>query len=1319
MKKFLLLLCCWFSVIGLSAQTYDSEEYIEIYLRGSMTNNFGALDNYKFSRSGNTYSLTLAELDGTFKIADANWSIVNHTYTANAISADGTYTFSNGGDNSTASGLKNVTISFTFNKENPKANLNVTFKQESSEGGEGEGGGNEGGDNEGGEQQPSGYHVYFDNTLGWTPYVWAWNATENCTAAGTWPGDPMTQKDGKYYWEAPAGKAPTHIIFNNNGGAKTGDLAFVNGATFKPDGSHTGGSEVVIPPVSDLAPTGTLPVLYINVYTDATHSELQNEIIDKDLSHKNYFSDAEYWLDVKGCDWLMELGAASVGSEEAPLPLEIKARGNFTRKGYSKKPYKLKLGKKQNLLNMNVNGATSKHWAILAHADDEFGYMRNFVGFRLGEMIGLPWTPRQQPIEVVINGDYRGIYFLTESIRVGDGRLPFTELDDNVSDPALISGGYLVELDNYYDDCTFALPDDSNCNKYGHYGDLMVTADTPEIYSSLQLRFVKDQFTKMNNLVNSTDDSELWSYMDLDDAARYYVVEELISHYEAYHGSTYLFRDHGEGQKWHFSPLWDCGHAFDGSPTGFFADDAQYGNNWIGNYGYSKGLRSKPQFMNKVKDTFQWFVNKEVDGSASPYERLLVEIDDYVAHIKDAAVMDAKRWKGVAKPVQVGDDVPKDVVDNSDIESDKATVKNHLNTKINWLKSQWGSNKLDEPARDTTPAAELPEYAKPGYESITFNIYVIDDANWGNVNMHLYVKGGSDYAAWPGVKLEFDESLKVNGVQGVYTFEVTEEWANGLVIFNNAGNNQYPGSGKDGLEIGGKSMVFYTSNKSWTEPESVEGNYPWSGELPLVRITTANGAEIGYGDEGAASGSTFELDALGLQGVTAIPAEQPGSVTIKGRGKTYWDSFEKKAYKLKFDNKVAVLDMPKSKHWVLMPYANDAANGLLSNYAGHELSRLIGLEWTPSMKPVEVVINGEYMGLYFIAENVRAAAERVQIADYGDLTYSEADDFLLEFGSEQEDSMTELFYSWTSDNGYENKLITSTPAKEDIYKKITVAEGDAIAARISEYLAGHIDGLRNAVADAKARPMSADWTQVIDHEQAAKYYVVQELMDDAKSFTDNFYMHHTTGSRWIMGPVWDFGNAFTSNGNKTALIHEGNNFGGTFIDELYTNRNFVWFVGYTFVQFVTGESPRQNTIRTYSANASVQDSYNPTMNGTYEEVFGSIDNMVHTIDGAVEKDAVRWPQYAATSEGNSLAQRAETVKNNLRQSNQFLSTSTTDGGAGWNWNEITTGVDNIILGNEDATPEYFDVMGRRVSNPQPGSVYIVRRGGNVSKMLVK
>ena len=60
----------------------------------------------------------------------------------------------------------------------------------------------------------------------------------------------MTQKDGKYYWEAPAGKVPTLIIISDKGGTRAGNgnLEYVNGATYNPDGSTGDGPT---PPTGD------------------------------------------------------------------------------------------------------------------------------------------------------------------------------------------------------------------------------------------------------------------------------------------------------------------------------------------------------------------------------------------------------------------------------------------------------------------------------------------------------------------------------------------------------------------------------------------------------------------------------------------------------------------------------------------------------------------------------------------------------------------------------------------------------------------------------------------------------------------------------------------------------------------------------------------------------------------------------------------------------------------------------------------------------------------------------------------------------------
>ncbi|MDE6332941.1 MAG: CotH kinase family protein, partial [Muribaculaceae bacterium] len=282
--------------------------------------------------------------------------------------------------------------------------------------------------------------------------------------------------------------------------------------------------------------------------------------------------------------------------------------------------------------------------------------------------------------------------------RVDADRVNITELDDLESDGSLISGGYIVELDNYDEDNQIRM-EEKFCA--GELHDMLrVTWDTPEEYSDLQKRFITEQFTAMNDFVGANSD-QLWSYIDIDDAARYYLVEEIISHVEAYHGSTYLFRDRGEGQKWHYSPLWDCGNAFNGNTGKFIYDDSSYGMTWIAS------MRCNDKFNRKVMDTWAWFMTSCYDG-------VIEDIDEYAARISEAAKADRRRWANEPKPD--GDDTFP-VVDNSDMQGARNRAVNHLNGKIDWLRQQFGDytamDIVAEPARDNTAAAELPEYARP------------------------------------------------------------------------------------------------------------------------------------------------------------------------------------------------------------------------------------------------------------------------------------------------------------------------------------------------------------------------------------------------------------------------------------------------------------------------------------------------------------------------------------------------------------------------------------------------------------------------------
>lgn len=85
------------------------------------------------------------------------------------------------------------------------------------------------------------HYVYYDGTFS-APQVWAWiDSNTNCTAAGSWPGDNMTKKNGKWYWAVPSGKSVPKQIIIHEGENKIGggDLNYVDKATYHQDGSYT------------------------------------------------------------------------------------------------------------------------------------------------------------------------------------------------------------------------------------------------------------------------------------------------------------------------------------------------------------------------------------------------------------------------------------------------------------------------------------------------------------------------------------------------------------------------------------------------------------------------------------------------------------------------------------------------------------------------------------------------------------------------------------------------------------------------------------------------------------------------------------------------------------------------------------------------------------------------------------------------------------------------------------------------------------------------------------------------------------------------
>lgn len=439
----------------------------------------------------------------------------------------------------------------------------------------------------------------------------------------------------------------------------TTDQTIVVGGTYTPlSGENWAQGYWKSPNANDIGYSGTLPVMYIN--TDG----------GVEITSTEDYVNATYYLDNMGIE-----GIESIASPDSAFALQIRGRGNYTWRDFDKKPYRLKFDKKAAPLGMNK----SKHFALLAHADDQMAFLRNTVGFELSRRLGLKYTPAQQPLEVVLNGKYIGLYFLTETIRVAKDRVNIVEQPDTATDATTITGGWLVEIDNYDETEQVRITE-------GNGEVIRFTYKTPEILSSQQERYLRTQMIAANSAIYSTDkSSETWEhYIDMDSLARFYIVQEVMDNAESFHGSCYLHKDQGK-TKWIFGPVWDFGNSYRRDNGFFIYQYPPFGQTRIGE------IAKYPRFQQKVVEVWQQFKGND-------YEGLDEYIDSFVNQIYSASQSNYIRWP------QYG---------NSDIEWAKDEFVKSLDNRIAWLVSQWGEGvgvediETDSDIAITTPANGL------------------------------------------------------------------------------------------------------------------------------------------------------------------------------------------------------------------------------------------------------------------------------------------------------------------------------------------------------------------------------------------------------------------------------------------------------------------------------------------------------------------------------------------------------------------------------------------------------------------------------------
>ncbi len=514
--------------------------------------------------------------------------------------------------------------------------------------------------------------------------------------------------------------------------------------------------------------SGTLPVMFINTDGGAP------------ITSKEDYIYAEYYIDNMGIE-----GMEDIGTEDTPELLQIRGRGNYTWTGFDKKPYRLKLDSKQPLLGMKCN----KHWALLAHADDYLGFLRNTVGFELSRRLGMEWTPSQQPVEVVLNGDYIGLYMLTEIIRVDPDRVNVTEQADYETNPFAVTGGWLVEIDNYQEEEQIRTVE-------GNGKSLWATYKSPEHLSDEQRTYLTGLINSANAAIYVTDKTNNgWeNFIDPDELARFYLVQELLDDTESFHGSCFFHKENGNDAKIMFGPVWDFGNAFHRGTDRFIYDRPAFNQTWIGE------IAKFPHFQEVVKkhwDRFELMHYSEMDAF----------IDAFIDQIYQAAMSDASRWPQYGNP---------------DILNDRNTFKSYFHNKHNWLASQWGEPEAvtgDVNLDGAVTAADitliydilLGSYQPPVEETaIVINVQC-DTAPylyaWVYINGQNTVLNGD----WPGTQMTETRTTPDGITWWTHRFDVDYPAIN---IILNAGSSRHQTPNIEGLSPGNHYFI-YDGNKSY------------------------------------------------------------------------------------------------------------------------------------------------------------------------------------------------------------------------------------------------------------------------------------------------------------------------------------------------------------------------------------------------------------------------------------------------------------------------------------------------------------------------
>ena len=335
----------------------------------------------------------------------------------------------------------------------------------------------------------------------------------------------------------------------------------------------------------------------------------------------------------------------------------IEGRGSTSQSAFPKIGYAMETRDENDEdLEVSLLGFPQEEDWVLNGPYSDKSLIRNALAYELAGKI-MPYAPRIRMVELVINGDYKGVYLFTERIKRDNDRVDVAKMTADSSSGDALTGGYILKLDK----ATAEDPDGPPILFESQYN-----ADTEEDQTIRFLyhyprpdRITPGQRGYIRNWINNFEDALASDdYLDPDDGYRQYVdlqsfvdfliINEISRNVDGYRLSTYMYKDKdSDGGRLHMGPVWDFNLAFGNAD---YCGAAAY-QGWGFNFGiicpadywqlpfWWDRLREDPEFQQLLAD--RW---RELRQGEFSNENLNATIDSLSNELGDAPARNFARW---------------------------------------------------------------------------------------------------------------------------------------------------------------------------------------------------------------------------------------------------------------------------------------------------------------------------------------------------------------------------------------------------------------------------------------------------------------------------------------------------------------------------------------------------------------------------------------------------------------------------------------------------------------------------------------------------